>query len=110
MERSKAVKCPTVHYQLAGMKKIQQVLCEPGMVEKFIEDPDAASDVRETFACQYSLDVGIIICICLLLGGQFLGSLSTNLPAGQVLHSVSGCLFHLKSCPVMHFLHKLKKV
>ncbi|XP_064640125.1 glutathione synthetase-like [Lineus longissimus] len=56
MERSKAVKCPAVNYQLAGMKKIQQVLCEPGMVEKFIEDPDAASDVRETFAYQYSLD------------------------------------------------------
>jgi glutathione synthase len=30
IEISSAIKCPTVGYQLAGTKKIQQVLCERG--------------------------------------------------------------------------------
>ncbi|RKP24273.1 glutathione synthase [Syncephalis pseudoplumigaleata] len=34
LEQSRAVKCPSVAYQLAGAKKVQQVLAAPGMLER----------------------------------------------------------------------------
>jgi glutathione synthase len=34
LERCNAIKCPSVAYQLAGTKKLQQVIALPGMVEK----------------------------------------------------------------------------
>ncbi|XP_060076395.1 glutathione synthetase-like isoform X2 [Ylistrum balloti] len=58
IERSKAIKCPSIQYQLAGTKKVQQELCRPGAVERFIKDADIALAIRETFAYQYSLDMG----------------------------------------------------
>ncbi|XP_021354291.1 glutathione synthetase-like [Mizuhopecten yessoensis] len=58
MERSKAIKCPTIQYHLAGTKKIQQELCRPGAVERFIKDDRIARDIRETFVNQYSIDLG----------------------------------------------------
>lgn len=57
IERSKAIKCPPVHYHLAGCKKIQQVLCEPGVLEKFINNPETLIRIRETFAKIYSLEM-----------------------------------------------------
>jgi len=54
IERASATKCPNVAYQLAGTKKIQQVLCEVGMVERFLQPKEAAA-VRKCFAAQYSL-------------------------------------------------------
>lgn len=60
MESSKAIVCPTSAYQLAGTKKIQQVLAAPGMVERFIDDPAAVKRIRATFAEQYSLNLVII--------------------------------------------------
>ena len=61
MERSKAIKCPSVHYQLAGCKKIQQELAAPGSLERFITDKSVLKRIRSTFAGQYTLDrVGLI--------------------------------------------------
>lgn len=57
MERSRAIVCPTSAYQLAGTKKVQQVLAAPGMVERFIKDPAAVDRIRSTFADQFSLDL-----------------------------------------------------
>jgi len=54
IERSRAIKCPNVAYQLAGLKKIQQVLADPGVVEQFM--PAEAAQLRESFAGLYSLD------------------------------------------------------
>lgn len=36
IERSKAIKCPSINLQLAGSKKIQAVLSRPGVVESFL--------------------------------------------------------------------------
>jgi glutathione synthase len=36
IERSAAVKCPTLGYQLAGTKKVQQLLCEPLALGRFL--------------------------------------------------------------------------
>lgn len=56
MERSLAIKCPSAGYHLAGCKKIQQVLAQDGVLERFLVDPDRVQRVRETFAAMHSLD------------------------------------------------------
>ena len=42
--------------QLIGTKKIQQVFAEPGIVERFIKDPEAVRRIRRTFTGLYTLD------------------------------------------------------
>lgn len=56
LERSKAIKCPSVITQLAGTKKVQQVLVTEGVVERFIADPKLAQRIRSTFAAIHPLD------------------------------------------------------
>lgn len=55
MERSKAVKCPSVSYHLAGTKKVQQVLSLPGVLERFV-DAERAARLRTCFAGLWSLE------------------------------------------------------
>lgn len=57
IESSKAIVCPMAAYQLAGTKKVQQMLVKPGAVERFIEDEAAVRRIRSTFAEQFSLDL-----------------------------------------------------
>jgi len=60
IERSAAIKCPTVLNQLCGSKIVQQILAEttdPDHLAKFLADTDPAtvSRLRATFAPQYDL-------------------------------------------------------
>ncbi|EAW12571.1 glutathione synthase [Aspergillus clavatus NRRL 1] len=60
LERSAAIKCPTVLNQLAGCKIVQQVLAEttgPDHLANFLADTDPATvaRLRDTFAPQYDL-------------------------------------------------------
>ena len=55
LERALCVKCPSVHQQLAGTKKVQQVLAQPGEVERFLPATDAAL-LRTCFAKLYGLE------------------------------------------------------
>merc|ERR1712156_1032263 len=48
LERSLAIKCPSIHYHLAGTKKIQQRLAEKGMLEYFFPGPENAAKVEKT--------------------------------------------------------------
>jgi len=57
IERSQAIVCPNIAYHLAGTKKVQQVLAQPGVVERFIDDADAVQRIRMTYADQFSLDM-----------------------------------------------------
>lgn len=57
IEKSKAIKCPTVAYQLAGCKRIQQQLFQSGVVEKYLMDKSYADKIRAVFVEQYSFDV-----------------------------------------------------
>jgi len=57
IERSIAVKCPDIAYHLAGTKKVQQILAQPGVVEKFMSNADAVCRIRATFAQQLTLDM-----------------------------------------------------
>ncbi|KAI5864523.1 glutathione synthase [Durotheca rogersii] len=64
LERSAAIKCPTVLTQVAGTKKVQQVLTtpkppsSPSILGRYLPDEDSAStsSVRSTFTNIYPLD------------------------------------------------------
>jgi glutathione synthase len=38
LERSRAIQCPSIQLQLAGGKKVQEVLTKPGILESFLSD------------------------------------------------------------------------
>ena len=67
LERSRAVNCPTIALQLAGSKKIQQILTQDGVLEEFLCNPkrgvtfgpDEVKALRETFMAMWSLEIGI---------------------------------------------------
>ncbi|XP_050673117.1 glutathione synthetase-like isoform X3 [Leptidea sinapis] len=56
VERSTAIKCPSIQYQLAGTKKVQQALAAPGVLEKFMGGGNSTGRVRDIFTGLYSLD------------------------------------------------------
>ncbi|XP_048000920.1 glutathione synthetase-like isoform X2 [Leguminivora glycinivorella] len=56
VERSTAIKCPSIHYQLAGTKKVQQALAAPGALERFLGAGAISGRVRDIFTGLYSLD------------------------------------------------------
>ncbi|KKK20168.1 glutathione synthetase [Aspergillus ochraceoroseus] len=63
LERSAAIKCPTVLNQLSGSKIVQQVLASttgPDHLSSFLADTDPAiiAKLRNTFAPQYDLSEG----------------------------------------------------
>ena len=55
LETSLAIKCPTAAYQLAGMKKVQQVLARSSVLERFVT-PEDAWLLRTCFTGLYPLD------------------------------------------------------
>lgn len=57
VERGDAFKCPSVAYQLAGAKKVQQDLAAPGVAERFLAgQPERAALVRSFFAGLWGLE------------------------------------------------------
>uniref|UniRef100_A0A7S1RY77 Glutathione synthetase n=1 Tax=Alexandrium catenella TaxID=2925 RepID=A0A7S1RY77_ALECA len=57
LERSLAIKCPSVDYQLAGTKKVQQALARPGTLERFMNARESAK-LRTCFAGLWGLGPG----------------------------------------------------
>ncbi|KAF8158447.1 glutathione synthase [Crassisporium funariophilum] len=67
LERSRAIKCPSIALQLAGGKKVQEVLTQPGILERFLADRKKygkdvygereISELRESFMGMWGLDV-----------------------------------------------------
>ncbi|KAH8724724.1 glutathione synthetase large chain [Phaeosphaeriaceae sp. PMI808] len=58
LEKSRAIKCPSILTQLAGCKKVQQVLATPHSphLQRFLPDAQKAARVLATFAPIYPLD------------------------------------------------------
>uniref|UniRef100_A0A1L8E4X9 Glutathione synthetase n=1 Tax=Nyssomyia neivai TaxID=330878 RepID=A0A1L8E4X9_9DIPT len=56
MEQSLAIKCPSIHYHLAGTKKVQQALAKPGILKRFLDSDEKIEAVKEIFTGLYSLD------------------------------------------------------
>ena len=74
LERSTAAQCPSVPYQLAGAKKVQQDLAGPGVVERFVEGQQEAQLIRACFAGPHTrlpphlcpaADIGVFAGLCL---------------------------------------------
>jgi glutathione synthase len=55
IEGTKAAKCPSLGYHLAGTKKVQQELARPGILERFCSNTADAANMRSAFAGLYSL-------------------------------------------------------
>ena len=56
IERSKAIKSPSIHYHLAGTKKVQQELALNGVLERFVKEEDKRSAIKSMFTGLYPLD------------------------------------------------------
>lgn len=55
LEKSAAIKCPSILSHLATFKKVQQALTIPGALERFLPESEAAT-IRKTFMPMYPLD------------------------------------------------------
>ncbi|XP_012218621.1 glutathione synthetase-like [Linepithema humile] len=55
IERSRAIKCPSVQYHLAGTKKVQQSLAQSSVLKMFL-DEKSVNKVQEIFTGLYTLD------------------------------------------------------
>ena len=59
LERSRAAQCPSLALQLAGGKKVQEVLTRPGVLERFLAPSEGgAGAVRDSWMRMWSLDEG----------------------------------------------------
>lgn len=56
IEKSAAIKCPSIHYHLAGTKKVQQALAKPGILKRFLTDDVKIKAITDTFTGLYSMD------------------------------------------------------
>ncbi|XP_076061733.1 glutathione synthetase-like isoform X3 [Oratosquilla oratoria] len=56
IERSLALKSPTISYHLAGTKKVQQELAMPGVLERYISEEESKL-LSQLFTGLYSLDL-----------------------------------------------------
>jgi len=65
LERSLAIKCPSIPLQLAGGKKVQQVLTEPGVLEGYLCDQkwgeqiftlNEVQEIRDSWMMMWGLD------------------------------------------------------
>ncbi|XP_052866936.1 glutathione synthetase-like isoform X2 [Anopheles cruzii] len=56
IERSRAIKCPSIQYHLAGTKKIQQALAKPDVLRRFVKEKEKIEAIRDIFTGLYSLD------------------------------------------------------
>ncbi|KAJ5999570.1 hypothetical protein N7451_007380 [Penicillium sp. IBT 35674x] len=55
LEKSTAIKCPSILGHITTFKKVQQALTKPGALERFLTDSEATA-IRETFVPVYPLD------------------------------------------------------
>jgi len=57
IERSRSIKCPSIGYQLVGLKKVQQVLCVRGVLERYLNG-DECVRIRGCFCGTWGFDEG----------------------------------------------------
>lgn len=56
IEKSKAIKCPNIAFQIVGCKKFQQELTDPKVLERFVSGEDEKTALLQTFTEIYPLD------------------------------------------------------
>lgn len=57
IEESLAIKSPNILNQLTGAKSVQQALCDPNVIQKFIEDKTVSEKLQSTFVDQFCFKV-----------------------------------------------------
>ncbi|KAI0345594.1 glutathione synthase [Trametopsis cervina] len=59
-ETSKAIQCPSIQLQLAGGKKVQEVLTKPGILERFLPDMSTSevAQLKESWMDMWALNEG----------------------------------------------------
>ena len=57
MEESTAVQCPSVAYQLAGAKKVQQDLASPEVLQRFLDSDEDIKLASSCFAGTHSVSI-----------------------------------------------------
>ncbi|KAK9505189.1 hypothetical protein O3M35_009296 [Rhynocoris fuscipes] len=77
IERSDAIKCPSIQFHLAGTKKVQEVLARPNVLERFV-DKKTAKSIKNIFTDIYPLDMNEP-------GGEEAENLLKNHPEDYVL-------------------------
>ena len=55
VSQARCAKCPCINDHLSGAKKVQQVLANPGTIERFVADAGVAKALRSTFMGMYTL-------------------------------------------------------
>ena len=63
IEKSQAIKCPSIALQLAGAKKVQQILANSNELERFIKSEAVIAELRSTFAGLYPMNEDTITMI-----------------------------------------------
>jgi glutathione synthetase len=58
LETSRVIKCPNVAYQLSGLKKVQQVLADPAVLRRFVDDDATVARVLDVCAGLWALGDG----------------------------------------------------
>lgn len=61
IERSSAIKCPSIAHHLVGTKKIQQELAKEKVLERFLDNKSDIENVRKCFAGLWSLENDSIV-------------------------------------------------
>ncbi|CAL4899835.1 unnamed protein product [Urochloa decumbens] len=61
IERSSAIKCPSISYHLVGTKKVQQELAKENVLERFLNNKGDIEKVRKCFAGLWSLENDSIV-------------------------------------------------
>ncbi|XP_076810292.1 glutathione synthetase-like [Clavelina lepadiformis] len=92
VEMSRAILCPSIGYQLAGCKKMQEDLAKPDVLERFIDDVDVVKKLRNTFAGFYELEMKVQVISELGTFGVILArgnDVIENYSAGHLLRSKS---------------------
>lgn len=56
IETSRAIKCPSIQYHLAGVKKLQQILVDPEVSERFLSR-GAVKELAQTYTGLYGLEM-----------------------------------------------------
>lgn len=56
IETSRAIKCPSIQYHLAGVKKLQQLLVDPQLAERFLSR-GAVKELAQTYTGLYGLEM-----------------------------------------------------
>ncbi|KAG2079703.1 glutathione synthase, partial [Suillus discolor] len=113
LERSRAIKCPSLPLQLAGGKKVQEALTRPGVLERAkwgaraLDLTAHAADIRATWMGMWALDSEDVDIVAALDHFPDSGQAQGSVPPGTRLARHKAPSLVLKPQPIPAFLDAL---